>query len=141
MIGAKIISELKTNALVIVNRNNLLEQWKERLAYFLGIDKKEIGQLGGGKEKLNEKLDIASFQSLFKKDNFEELIQGYGLVIVDECHHVAAVSFENVLKQVRAKYVYGLTATPTRKDGWHKIIYMQCGDIRARNRAFKNSKR
>lgn len=80
------------------------------------IDKKEIGQIGSGKEKLNGNLDIASFQSLFKKDNFEELIKGYGLVIVDECHHVAAFSFENVLKQVRAKYVYGLTATPTRKD-------------------------
>ncbi len=67
MIGAKIISELKTNALVIVNRNNLLEQWKERLSYFLGGDKKEIGQLGASKEKLNGKLDIASFQSLYKK--------------------------------------------------------------------------
>ena len=143
VIGAKIISELKTNALVIVNRNNLLEQWKERLSYFLGIDKKEIGQLGSGKEKLNGKLDIASFQSLFKKDNFEELIKGYGLVIVDECHHVAAFSFENVLKQIKAKYVYGLTATPTRKDGWHKIIYMQCGDIRARvsNRELKQNRK
>ncbi|MCF0125057.1 MAG: DEAD/DEAH box helicase [Clostridia bacterium] len=143
VIGAKIISELKTNTLVIVNRNNLLEQWKERLSYFLGIDKKEIGQLGASKEKLNGKLDIASFQSLYKKDNFEELIKGYGLVIVDECHHVAAFSFENVLKQVRAKNVYGLTATPTRKDGWHKIIYMQCGDIRARvsNSELKQNKR
>lgn len=143
VIGAKIISELKTNTLVIVNRNNLLEQWKERLSYFLGIDKKEIGQLGSGKEKLNGKLDIASFQSLFKKDNFEELIKGYGLVIVDECHHVAAFSFENVLKQIKAKYVYGLTATPTRKDGWHKIIYMQCGDIRARvsNRELKQNRK
>lgn len=142
VIGAKIISELKTNALVIVNRNNLLEQWKERLSYFLGIDKKEIGQLGVSKEKLNGKLDIASFQSLFKRDNFEDLIKGYGLVIVDECHHVAAFSFEKVLKQVRAKYVYGLTATPTRKDGWHKIIYMQCGDIRARvsNRELKQNR-
>ena len=143
VIGAKIISELKTNTLVIVNRNNLLEQWKERLSYFLGIDKKEIGQVGASKEKLNGKLDIASFQSLYKKDNFEELIKGYGLVIVDECHHVAAFSFENVLKQVRAKNVYGLTATPTRKDGWHKIIYMQCGDIRARvsNSELKQNKR
>lgn len=142
VIGAKIISELKTNALVIVNRNNLLEQWKERLSYFLGVDKKEIGQLGASKEKLNGKLDIASFQSLYKKDNFEELIKGYGLVIIDECHHVAAFSFENVLKQIKAKYVYGLTATPTRKDGWHKIIYMQCGDIRARvsNRELKQNR-
>ena len=132
VVGAKIISELKTNTLIIVNRNNLLEQWKERLSYFLDISKKDIGQIGASKENPNGKLDVASFQSLFKKDNVEELIKGYGLVIVDECHHVAAFSFENVLKLINAKHVYGLTATPTRKDGWHKIIYMQCGDIRVR---------
>ena len=142
VIGANIISKLKTNTLVIVNRNNLLNQWKERLSYFLDIDKKEIGQCGAGKESLNEKLDVASFQSLFKKDNIEEIVKNYGLVIVDECHHVAAFSFEKVLKVIRSKYVYGLTATPTRKDGWHKIIYMQCGDIRVRvsNKELKQNK-
>lgn len=142
VVGAKIISELKTNTLVIVNRNNLLEQWKERLSYFLNINKKEIGQIGSGKEKPNGKLDVASFQSLFKKDNLEELVKDYGLVIVDECHHAAAYSFEKVLKAVRSKHVYGLTATPTRKDGWHKIIYMQCGDIRVRvsHRELKQNK-
>ena len=142
VIGANIISKLKTNTLVIVNRNNLLDQWKERLSYFLDINKKEIGQCGASKENLNGKLDVASFQSLFKKDNVEELVKNYGLVIVDECHHVAAFSFEKVLKSIRSKYVYGLTATPTRKDGWHKIIYMQCGDIRVRvsNKELKQNK-
>lgn len=142
VVSAKIISELKTNTLVIVNRNNLLEQWKERLSYFFDISKKDIGQIGASKENPNGKLDVASFQSLFKKDNVEKLIKGYGLVIVDECHHVAAFSFENVLKLIRAKHVYGLTATPTRKDGWHKIIYMQCGDIRVRvsNKQLKQNK-
>ena len=117
VVGAKIISELKTNTLVIVNRNNLLEQWKERLSYFLNINKKEIGQIGSGKEKANGKLDVASFQSLFKKDNLEELVKDYGLVIVDECHHAAAYSFD-------------------------KIIYMQCGDIRVRvsHRELKQNK-
>ena len=142
VIGANIISMLKTNTLVIVNRNNLLDQWKERLAYFLDIKKKEIGQVGSGKENLNGRLDVASFQSLFKKDNIEEIVKNYGLVMVDECHHVAAFSFEKVLKAIRSKYVYGLTATPTRKDGWHKIIYMQCGDIRVRvsNKELKQNK-
>ncbi len=142
VVGAKIISELKTNTLVIVNRNNLLEQWREKLSYFLNINKKEIGQIGASKEKINGKLDVASFQSLFKKDNLEELIKGYGLVIIDECHHVAAFSFEKVLNTIKSKHVYGLTATPTRKDGWHKIIYMQCGDIRIRvnNREVDQSK-
>lgn len=142
VIGANIISMLKTNTLIIVNRNNLLDQWKERLAYFLDINKKEIGQVGSGKENLNGRLDVASFQSLFKKDNIEEIVKNYGLVMVDECHHVAAFSFEKVLKAIRSKYVYGLTATPTRKDGWHKIIYMQCGDIRVRvsNKELKQNK-
>lgn len=132
VIAANIISKLKTNTLVIVNRNILLNQWKERLSYFLGADKKDIGQLGANKENLTGNLDVASFQSLFKKDNIEDLVKNYGLVIVDECHHVAAFSFEKVLKSIRSRYLYGLTATPTRKDGWHKITYMQCGDIRAR---------
>ena len=142
VIGASIISKLKTNTLVIVNRNNLLDQWKEKLSFFLNINKKEIGQCGASKENLNGKLDVASFQSLFKKDNIEELVKNYGLVIVDECHHVAAFSFEKVLKAIKSKYVYGLTATPTRKDGWHKIIYMQCGDIRVRvsNKELKQNK-
>ncbi len=132
VVASKIISELKTNTLIIVNRTTLLEQWKEKLSYFLGISKKEIGQMGNGKDKLNGKLDIASFQSLYKKEDLKQLVKGYGLVIIDECHHVAAFSFEKVLKAIRAKHVYGLTATPTRKDGWHKIIYMQCGEVRCR---------
>lgn len=142
VIGAEIISELKTNTLVIVNNNNLLEQWKERLSFYLDINKKEIGQLGNGKNTLNGNLDVASFQSLYKKDDIEQIVKKYGLVIVDECHHVAAYSFEKVLKAIRSKYVYGLTATPTRKDGWHKIIYMQCGDIRVRvsNKSLKQNK-
>lgn len=142
VVGAKIISELKTNTLVIVNRNNLLEQWKERLSYFFDIDKKEIGQIGASKVNPNGNLDVASFQSLSRKDNLEELLKDYGLVIVDECHHVAAYTFEKVLKAVRSKHVYGLTATPTRKDGWHKIIYMQCGNIRAMvsNKELKHNK-
>ena len=143
VISAKIISELKVNALVLVNRNSLLEQWKERLSYFLDINKKEIGQIGASKENLNGKLDIASVQSLTKKENMEDLVKNYGLVIVDECHHVAAYGFEQVMKAIRSKYVYGLTATPTRKDGLHKIIYMQCGDIRVRvaNRELKQNRK
>ena len=143
VISAQIISILKMNTLIIVNRNNLLEQWKEKLSYFLNINKKEIGQIGASKEKLNGKLDVASFQSLYKREDLDEILNKYGLVIVDECHHVAAYSFEKVLKAVRSKYVYGLTATPTRKDGWHKIIYMQCGDISVRvsNKEIKQNKK
>ena len=91
---------------------------------------------------------IYQFAFYFDESKFDfgvvdKLIKVYGLVIIDECHHVAAYSFEKVLKAVRSKYVYGLTATPTRKDGWHKIIYMQCGNIRVRvsNRELKQNKK
>ncbi|MCL2859978.1 MAG: DEAD/DEAH box helicase [Oscillospiraceae bacterium] len=130
VIGASIIANKQTNTLVLVHRKQILDQWKERLQTFLGIDKKEIGQMGGGKDKQNGKLDIALLQTLFKKDNIDAIIKNYGLVIIDECHHISAFSFEQVLKKVKAKNVYGLTATPIRADGWVPIIYMQCGKIR-----------
>ena len=69
-------------------------------------------------------------QSLISENEVRELVKDYGMVIVDECHHVSAISFEQVLKAVNARYVYGLTATPTRQDGHHPIIHMQCGPIR-----------
>ena len=142
VVASKIISELKTNTLILVNRTSLLEQWKERLSFFLGINKKEIGQIGAGKNKQTNVLDIASLQTLYKQDNIDDILKEYGLVIIDECHHISAFSFEQVLKNVRAKYVYGLTATPIRKDGQHPIIYMQCGNIRYRvsNKELKQNK-
>lgn len=142
VVASKIISELKTNTLILVNRTSLLEQWKERLSFFLGINKKEIGQIGAGKNKQTNILDIGSLQTLYKQDNIDDIVKKYGLVIVDECHHISAFSFEQVLKKIRAKNVYGLTATPIRKDGQHPIIYMQCGKIRYRvsNKELKQNK-
>lgn len=142
VVASKMISELKINTLILVNRNSLLEQWKERLSFFLGINKKEIGQIGSRKNKQTKILDIGSLQTLYKQDNIEEILKDYGLIIIDECHHISAFSFEQVLKNVRAKYVYGLTATPIRKDGQHPIIYMQCGNIRYRvsNKELKQNK-
>lgn len=89
-----------------------------------------IGQLGGSKNNLSGFVDIAIMQSLISGVEVRELVKDYGMVIVDECHHVSAVSFEQVLKEVNAKYVYGLTATPVRQDGHQPIIHMQCGPIR-----------
>ncbi len=86
--------------------------------------------LGGSKNNLSGVVDIAIMQSLISGDEVRDLVKDYGMVIVDECHHVSAVSFEQVLKEVNAKYVYGLTATPTRQDGHQPIIHMQCGPIR-----------
>jgi superfamily II DNA or RNA helicase len=132
VIAAKIIAERKVNTLVLVHRQQLLEQWQERLSSLFGLAPKAIGTLGGGRNKLTGTIDVAMLQSLSKKGNVKDEVTQYGQVIVDECHHLSAFSFEKILKKVRARYVLGLTATPIRKDGHHPIIIMQCGPIRYR---------
>ena len=114
----------------MVHRQQLLDQWHERLAMFLNLPAKSIGQIGGGKMERTGRVDIAVIQSLHRKEEVKDFVAEYGQVIVDECHHISAFTFEQVMKQVKAKYVVGLTATPTRKDGHHPIIYMQCGPSR-----------
>jgi len=94
-----------------------------------------IGQLGGGKNDLNGIIDIAVIQSLVRGDEVKDIVKNYGMVIVDECHHVSAVSFERVLKEINAKYVHGLTATPKRQDGHQPVIFMHCGQIRYNDNA------
>lgn len=124
------ITKRKSNTLILVHSRPLLNQWKERLKSFLPDI--NVGVIGGGKKKPTGIIDIATYQSLInKKDNtVSELVQDYGHVIVDECHHVSAPRFEMVLNEVRAKYVLGLTATPERQDGHQKIIFMAAGPIR-----------
>jgi len=129
-VAAQLIASRKVNTLVLVHRRHLMDQWRERLALFLGLSSKEIGQIGGGKTTKTGRLDVAVIQSLIRKGEVKDIVAEYGQVIVDECHHVSAFSFERVLKKVKAKYVVGLTATPVRKDGHHPIILMQCGPIR-----------
>jgi len=132
VVAAWLIAERKVNTLVLVHRRQLMDQWRERLAAFFELPTKSIGEIGGGKHKPTGIVDIAIMQSLCHKGVVSDLVANYGQVIIDECHHVSAFSFEQVLKQVRARYVYGLTATPIRKDGHHPIIMMQCGPIRFR---------
>ncbi len=129
-VAAQLIAMRKVNTLVLVHRRHLMDQWRERLASFLGLSTKEIGQIGGGKSTKTGRLDVAVIQSLIRKGEVKDIVAEYGQVIVDECHHVSAFSFERVLRKVKAKYVVGLTATPIRKDGHHPIILMQCGPIR-----------
>ena len=137
------IARRKVNTLILVHNKALLEQWKERLETFLEIDetieetkrgkKKKpsvIGRLYAGKNSLHGIIDIALIQSCLSDGEAKPFVKDYGMVIVDECHHVSSVSFEQVLRQVTATYVYGLTATPIRKDGHQPIIFMQCGKIR-----------
>jgi len=132
VLAAWLIAERAVNTLVIVHRRQLLEQWVERLSEFLSVPSKSIGRLGGGRRRLTGSLDVALIQSLIRKGVVDDRIAGYGHVIVDECHHVSASSFEQVVRRARARYVTGLTATVTRKDGHHPLILMQCGPIRHR---------
>ena len=108
----------------------LLDQWVAHLSLFLGIEPTAVGQIGGGKRKPNGMLDVAMIQSLVRNAEVEDLVATYGQVIVDECHHLPAVSFERVLAEVKARYVVGLTATPQRRDGHHPITEMQVGPAR-----------
>ncbi|MFJ4293493.1 TOTE conflict system archaeo-eukaryotic primase domain-containing protein [Cupriavidus sp. NPDC089707] len=128
--AAAMIARRGVNTLVLVHRTELLKQWQERLQAFLGIRKGDIGTIGGGKVKPSGKIDIAVMQSLSRQGEVNALVENYGHVIVDECHHVGAVSFDAILKRTKAKYVLGLTATPIRRDGQQPIIFMQCGPIR-----------
>ena len=137
------IAQRKVNTLILVHRKSLLDQWKKQLNDFLEINEdvtdnsrrrrkhlSPIGELCSGKDSLHGMIDIALIQSCLENNEVKHFVRDYGMVIVDECHHVSSVSFEQVLKQVNAHYVYGLTATPIRKDGHQPIIFMQCGKIR-----------
>ena len=138
-----LIAEHSVNTLILVHTKALLDQWVQRLEQFLVIDdvpviekgkrKKKlspIGTLSSTGNKLHGIIDIALMQSCMTDGEVKPFVKDYGLVIVDECHHVSAVNFEQILKAVKARYVYGLTATPIRKDGHQPIIFMQCGPIR-----------
>jgi superfamily II DNA or RNA helicase len=132
VVAAYLIAQRRVNTLVVVHRRQLLDQWVQALSQFLGISPKDIGQFGGGKHKPNGNLDVAMIQSLSQKGVVSDIVGNYGYLIVDECHHISAVSFEQVVRQSKAKYVTGLSATVTRKDGHQPIIFMQCGPVRYR---------
>jgi superfamily II DNA or RNA helicase len=132
VVAAAMIARRRVNTLVLVHRTELLKQWQERLQSFLGVGKDVIGTVGGGKARPTGKVDIAVMQSLSRQGEVNALVENYGQVIVDECHHVGAVSFDAILRRTKAKYVLGLTATPIRRDGQQPIIFMQCGAIRHR---------
>ena len=143
--AAALIARRKTNTLILVHSKALLMQWHECLSEFLDINFTEeeiskkrgrkkafspVGCLDSTSNTLHGVIDIALIQSCFDNDEVKPFVKEYGMVIVDECHHVSSITFENVLKHVTAHYVYGLTATPIRKDGLQPIIFMQCSPIR-----------
>jgi superfamily II DNA or RNA helicase len=130
VVALHILAKRQVNTLIIVHRRQLLDQWLERIETFLNLPKKQIGKIGGGKNKPTGIVDVAIMQSLTKNHTVDDMVANYGQVIFDECHHLSAVSFESVAKACKAKYVLGLSATLTRKDGHHPIVFMQCGPVR-----------
>ena len=132
VLAAYLIAARGVNTLVLVHRQQLLEQWIERLSSFLGLPAKSIGRLGGGHRKLTGNIDVALIQSLVRKGVVDDRVADYGHLIVDECHHLSAHSFELVARRSKARFVLGLSATVARKDGHHPVIFMQCGPVRHR---------
>ena len=130
VVGAFVIAKRGRSTLILVHRKPLLEQWVAKLSLFLGIAPKEIGQLGGGKRKPTGRVDVAMIQSLVRQNSVSDIVAHYGHVVIDECHHLPAVSFEKVLAESTARYITALTATPYRRDGHQPIIHMQCGPTR-----------
>ena len=142
VVAAALIAARKVNTLVLVNRRPLLDQWKARLSEFLVLKEGvKIGLLGGGGNTLGGEVDIAAMQSLARGGEAGDVAREYGMVIVDECHHVSAVSFERVLKKVNARFVHGLTATPKRRDGHDPIITLHCGAVRYKDDARAQAQR
>ncbi len=124
VVAANMIAARGRNTLVLVHRRQLLEQWVARLQAFLDIPANEIGVIYGGKKKPTGIIDIALMQSLVREGVVSDLVADYGHVVADECHHLSAVSFEAIAQQAKARFVLGLSATVTRKDGHHPIIFM-----------------
>jgi len=130
VVALHIMAKRQVNTLIIVHRRQLLDQWLERIDTFLNVPKNQVGKIGGGKNKATGIIDVAIMQSLIKNHEVNDLVANYGQVIFDECHHLSAVSFESVAKACKSTFVLGLSATLTRKDGHHPIVFMQCGPIR-----------
>ena len=127
-----VIADHCVPTLVVVDRKELFDQWRTRLAEYLGLGPKEIGQIAGGRDKPSGVVDVAMFQSLSRRDD-PAIFDRYGLVVVDECHHLPAVSFAACIQRARTRRWRGLTATPYRRDRLEAIIGFHCGPTRQRS--------
>lgn len=128
IIGLELIAQKKQPTLILVHRKQLFDQWIDRIQNFLSIPKKQIGQIGNQKDKIGKEITVAMIQSLTRGD-ISELKSQFGMIIVDECHHIPAKSFREVITQLNCYYLYGLTATPKRKNNDEKLIYVYIGNI------------
>ena len=130
VMACALIAERKLPTLILAHSKPLLDQWRAQLEVLVDLAPKQIGQRGGGRRKLTGVIDLAMIQSLKAIDDLEAFFGAYGLVVVDECHHLPAFSFENAVRRAPTRHFLGLTATPYRRDGLQEILTMQCGPIR-----------
>lgn len=129
VIGLKLVAEKSQPTLILVHREQLLNQWIERIESFLGMPKSEIGQISGRKKKVGKQITVAMMQSLIKMATIDDLANQFGTIIIDECHHIPAKTFRELIVKFNPYYLYGLTATPKRKYNDEKLIYFYIGDI------------
>ena len=141
VVAASVIAARGTDTLVLVHRRQLMDQWLARLGAFLDLPASAIGRIGGGARRPGGIVDVGVIQSLVRRGEVDDMVADYGHLVVDECHHLPAVSFEAVASRVKAKYVLGLSATVTRRDGHHPIVFMQCGPVRFRTHAKAEARR
>jgi superfamily II DNA or RNA helicase len=134
IMALEIIAQRKLPAIILVHRNQLLHQWVERIEQFLGIPKAHIGVISGVKKKVGKQITVASIQSLVKYKNFDEIRSEFGVVIIDECHHIPAKTYRETIRSFNSRYCYGLTATHERKFDQHLIAELCIGPVIAEMR-------
>jgi len=132
VMGCFAVARRNVPTLILAHRKPILDQWRAHLMDLLGLKSRDVGQVGGGRNRQSGIVDLSMIQSLDRMDDLEEFFAAYGFVVVDECHHIPAVTFERCVRRAPARHVLGLTATPYRRDGLEGIIEMQCGQIRHR---------
>jgi superfamily II DNA or RNA helicase len=139
VMGCYAVAERNVPTLILAHRKPILDQWRAQLGDLLGLSSRVIGQVGGGRNRQTGIIDLGMMQSLKRIDDLESFFSKYGFIIVDECHHLPAFTFEACVKRAAVRYILGLTATPYRRDGLQEIITLQCGSIRHTMAPIENS--
>lgn len=139
VMGCYAVAERNVPTLILAHRKPILDQWRFQIGELLGLPSRLVGQVGGGRNRQTGVIDLGMMQSLKRFDDLEAFFSKYGFIVVDECHHLPAFTFEACVKKASVRYILGLTATPYRRDGLQEIITLQCGSIRHTMEPIENS--